>query len=184
MAVNNFWFYRHPVWATDEQDLIDHTAVIQDCVMDCLMPCMNSDIWLQAIQAEYFGVGYYLSHTLYGNETLTGPDLGEPYPQNVSIVVSWICAEYSKWTKGRTYHPVVLDFWTHEGLLLDLYRNNLEAAYTGFKVGVNVNNWQFCVVSQWEDKVERVTAKHTNITSCLVRKRLDTQRRRLPRMRE
>lgn len=126
--------------------------------------------------------------TSAGYDYTYGPIAGgdassEELPPQVTAVVTWRTALAGRSYRGRTFLPTTAEQNQDSGVLGATYTGYVNAFITQmlavFGPTGSDTNWQFVVISRFNNGSPRATPIGTPVTSGLLRPRLYTQRRRV-----
>lgn len=113
---------------------------------------------------------------------VTGDDINEALPNNVSLAISFRTAGRGRSSRGRNYFVGITDEHVAGNTAESGFVSDLTAAYLALGLGGSFDvDAIWCVVSRFHNNAPRTTGIATPITSVsVVDDTIDSQRRRLP----
>lgn len=156
-------------------------AAVKARFVSTWLPLLPTDVILRELYLADQTTQFGPTHTQPGLAGEVGTRAGPPLPNNITLCYSLRTAERGRSRRGRLYW---MGFQEGDVTLNNVdatHAENIRVAIGSMRGDIATAGWAWVITSYQENKVARVTAASTIVTSvALVDTVVDSQRRRLP----
>lgn len=164
-------------------DLDDFQQIHQEAILPYWTALRNqtsNQVYLRWV--EYTGLTLESDWQSTWQVQTTGAVTGQAMSNNNALVTSWSGNVSGRSTRGRSYLPVVNETTGNGNFVTTVTANALVTAGLDLLTNLIADGFRLVVASYVSNKLPRLSALLTPVTSVTTNTRIDSQRRRLPSM--
>lgn len=165
-----------------ESDLETIANTVKDWWANELAPLVSGDIALSKVEARDMTTSAGQMYTLPVAPPIYGEAVGQAMSNNVALVLSWRTAYAGRSQRGRTYIPGISESSVHDSRIDTIGAGLFATAGAALTDAILTAGYLHVVASFRHNGAPRATAQLTPVQACVVNTRVDTQRKRLPRV--